>query len=143
VATDVYIQVEVFWIVTLCSDAVGYQRLGRPCCLHLQDRVNTGTLQQHSTASQARRPRHGSSRYLLSGERCVDTIFVVSISVSRKHALPLIILSNSENHECNYSAVWYTAYNLDISGTVCSSLLQTLNQLLRIVLALLLTERCS
>jgi hypothetical protein len=28
------VQVEVFWVVTPCVVAVGYQRLGGPCCLH-------------------------------------------------------------------------------------------------------------
>jgi hypothetical protein len=31
-----FIQVEFFWAVTPCSVAVGYQRFGRPCCIHLQ-----------------------------------------------------------------------------------------------------------
>jgi len=31
----VKIQVEVFWVVTLCIDAIGYQCFGGPCCLHL------------------------------------------------------------------------------------------------------------
>jgi hypothetical protein len=29
-------EVDVFWVVTPCSVAVGYQRFGEPCCLHLQ-----------------------------------------------------------------------------------------------------------
>jgi len=29
-------QVTVFWVVTPCSDVVGYQRFGRPCYLLLQ-----------------------------------------------------------------------------------------------------------
>jgi hypothetical protein len=28
------IHVVVFWVVTLCSDMVGYQSFGRPCCFH-------------------------------------------------------------------------------------------------------------
>jgi len=32
----VKIQVEVIWVVTPCSDMVGYERFGGPCCLHLQ-----------------------------------------------------------------------------------------------------------
>jgi hypothetical protein len=32
----VKIQVEVLWVVTPCSDVVGYQRFEGPCCLHLQ-----------------------------------------------------------------------------------------------------------
>jgi len=28
------IQVMVFWVVTLCSDVVGYQLFGGLCCLH-------------------------------------------------------------------------------------------------------------
>jgi len=42
----VKIQVEVFWIVTLCSVAVGYQHFGGSCCLHLQGRY----LKQEETA---------------------------------------------------------------------------------------------
>jgi hypothetical protein len=34
--TAVMFQVEVFWVVTLCSYMVGYQRFGGPCCFHLQ-----------------------------------------------------------------------------------------------------------
>jgi hypothetical protein len=35
----VKIQVEVFWVVTPCNVAVGYQRFEGPCCLHLQGEV--------------------------------------------------------------------------------------------------------
>jgi hypothetical protein len=31
----VMFQVELFWVVTPCSVAVGYQRFGSPCCLQL------------------------------------------------------------------------------------------------------------
>jgi hypothetical protein len=30
------LQVMIFWVVTPCSDVVGCQRFGGPCCLHLQ-----------------------------------------------------------------------------------------------------------
>jgi hypothetical protein len=30
------IQVAVFWVMTPCSDVVGYRRFGGPYCLHLQ-----------------------------------------------------------------------------------------------------------
>jgi len=33
------IHVIVYWVVTLCSDVVGYHRYGEPCCLRLQDEV--------------------------------------------------------------------------------------------------------
>jgi hypothetical protein len=36
VSTAVKIQVEVFWVMTLCSVVVGYQRFGGPNCFHLQ-----------------------------------------------------------------------------------------------------------
>jgi len=29
----------VFWIMTPCSDVVGYRRFGGPCCLHLQSEI--------------------------------------------------------------------------------------------------------
>jgi hypothetical protein len=31
---------EFFWVVTMCSDMLGYQRFGRPCCLHLDGNIN-------------------------------------------------------------------------------------------------------
>jgi len=36
VFTEVKIQIKVFWIVTPCSVAVGYQFFREPYCLHLQ-----------------------------------------------------------------------------------------------------------
>jgi hypothetical protein len=36
VFSAVKIQVEVFWVVKLCSDVVGYQCFGVSCCLLLQ-----------------------------------------------------------------------------------------------------------
>jgi hypothetical protein len=50
--TTVKIQVEVFWVTTLCSVVVGYQRFRGPCCLHLH-----GILPQRHTVSQTRRSR--------------------------------------------------------------------------------------
>jgi hypothetical protein len=41
----VMFQVEVFWVVMLCSVVVGYQRFGRPCCLHLQGEVDLNNTQ--------------------------------------------------------------------------------------------------
>jgi hypothetical protein len=37
----------VFRIVTPCNDVVGYQRFGRPCCLHLQ--VVTSNKSSHAS----------------------------------------------------------------------------------------------
>jgi len=55
----VKIQVVVFWVVTPYSHAVGYQRFGGPCFLHLQDDFtffrNVGILPHHYMASQ---PKH-------------------------------------------------------------------------------------
>jgi hypothetical protein len=39
----VKIQVKVFWVVILYSDAVGYQCFGGPCCLQLQGEVTMET----------------------------------------------------------------------------------------------------
>jgi len=57
--------------VTLCSVVVGYQCFGGQCCLHLQvlhhedggsmDLWNVGTLLEHYTASQPRRPQRETS----------------------------------------------------------------------------------
>jgi hypothetical protein len=40
----VKIQVKVFWVVTLYSVMVRYQRFRGPCCFHLQGKVHHGTL---------------------------------------------------------------------------------------------------
>jgi hypothetical protein len=34
------IQVMVIWLMTLCSDVVGYLYFGGPCCFLLYDKVN-------------------------------------------------------------------------------------------------------
>jgi len=69
----VKIQVQVFWVLTLCSAAVRYQRFRRPCCLQLpllrpEDEGsmflrNFGNLSQIYTASQPRRLRFGKSQF--------------------------------------------------------------------------------
>jgi hypothetical protein len=35
ISMEMKIQVVVLWIVTLCSDVVGYKHFGEPCYLHL------------------------------------------------------------------------------------------------------------
>jgi len=47
--TAVTFQVELFWVVTPCSVAEGYQRFGGPCCLQLHG--------EEKAQSQLRRPR--------------------------------------------------------------------------------------
>jgi len=44
--TKELVQVEVFWVVTLCGVTVGYQCFGGPCGLHLQVLRNA---ERHST----------------------------------------------------------------------------------------------
>jgi hypothetical protein len=39
--TAVKIQVEVFWVVTLCCFVIGYQRFRGSCCLHGSLKHNT------------------------------------------------------------------------------------------------------
>jgi hypothetical protein len=39
--------VSIFWVVTSCSVVVGYQRLGGPCCLHLQGFSKWDQIQIH------------------------------------------------------------------------------------------------
>jgi hypothetical protein len=41
VFTAVMFQVEVFWVVTPCSVAVGYRHFIDPCYLHLQGELET------------------------------------------------------------------------------------------------------
>jgi hypothetical protein len=43
-STNRLYNVEVFWVTTPCSDVIGYQGFGSPCCLHLQGEVN-GTVE--------------------------------------------------------------------------------------------------
>jgi hypothetical protein len=43
------IQVVVFCIVTPCSDVVGYQRFGRPCCPYLQGEVKVEAARSSET----------------------------------------------------------------------------------------------
>jgi len=58
------IQVMVFWVVTLCSDVVGYQHLLKLCYPNCQGKVkwrqhcppNIGIPPHHCLASQPRRP---------------------------------------------------------------------------------------
>jgi hypothetical protein len=49
VSVALNIQDEVFRMVTLCSNVVGYQRFGGPCCLHLQGEVKIETVRYSKT----------------------------------------------------------------------------------------------
>jgi hypothetical protein len=53
------LKVDVFWVVTLYSVLLGYQRFGGPCCLW-----NVGVLIHHYTASQPRKPLNNFCRIL-------------------------------------------------------------------------------
>jgi len=46
VFTPMKIQVKVFWVVMLCSIAIGYHCFGEPQCLHLHPE-DGGILSQH------------------------------------------------------------------------------------------------
>jgi len=56
-------QVEFFWVLTPCSDTVGYQHSSGPCCLPKPEDAgskvlpNDSILPQHYTASHPRRTR--------------------------------------------------------------------------------------
>jgi len=52
VFTEVKIRVEVFWVLTPCNVAVGYQRFGGACCLHLQGEVFTLVSYRNTTRRQ-------------------------------------------------------------------------------------------
>jgi len=51
---EVMFQVEVFWVVTPCSEVVGYQRFRGPCCIHLQGEVKRWypTITLHGVTTQ-------------------------------------------------------------------------------------------
>jgi len=53
VFTMMNVQILIFWVVTPCSDVVGYQRLGGPWW-----KMDVAILPYHYTVSQHRRPRH-------------------------------------------------------------------------------------
>jgi len=54
--------IQVVWVIIPCSDVVGHQYFGGPCCLHLQGDggsmvlQNVGILPHVYTVSQPRRP---------------------------------------------------------------------------------------
>jgi hypothetical protein len=50
VFTAMKIQVVLFCVVTSCTDVVGYQRFGGPCCFHLQVDV---TMQMETACSSS------------------------------------------------------------------------------------------
>jgi len=52
--------VVVFWVMTPCSDVIGYQCSGGPCCLHLQAKVNGAGKGDIEMASQSSTPPHSS-----------------------------------------------------------------------------------
>jgi len=47
VFTAVTIQVKVFWVVTHCRVALGYQHFRGPCCLHPQGEMNSDGKKRH------------------------------------------------------------------------------------------------
>jgi hypothetical protein len=50
----VKLQFKIFWVVTPCNVAVGYQCFGGPCCLHLHLSSNDTVLSLHTL-----HPKHG------------------------------------------------------------------------------------
>jgi len=61
VFTAVKIQVEFFWVVTLCSDAVGYQRFGSHCTLKMDAAKSSETLVSYRVTTQRHNPELESS----------------------------------------------------------------------------------
>jgi hypothetical protein len=92
VFTTVKIRIEVFWVVTLCSVVVGYQRFGGPCCLHLQG--GSKVLRN----SGRRRTRPVSNRNLHGSHRCI-----ILQLLKIRMALPVVLYEceiSSHNWEC-------------------------------------------
>jgi len=50
------INIMVLWVITLCSDVIGYQHFEGLCCLCLHS--DTGILPHHYIVSLPRRPQH-------------------------------------------------------------------------------------
>jgi hypothetical protein len=57
------IQVEVFWVVTLCSDAVGYRRFGGSYFLHFTVKGGLFKKQSNRVQSQNCNTPFNNSRY--------------------------------------------------------------------------------
>jgi hypothetical protein len=87
------IQVEVFWVVTLCSVMVGYHRFRGPCCFHLQGEVSSdgGKIWQ--------RYRIITSHFNLKTKAAWNSKMVVSYhNTTRRHNPADLDLNQSINH---------------------------------------------
>jgi hypothetical protein len=65
VLTVVEIQIEVFWVVMLCSVVVGYQCFRGSCCLHVQGEVKMEAVRTSETlVSYCNTTKHCNPEYL-------------------------------------------------------------------------------
>jgi hypothetical protein len=91
----VKIQVEVFWVLTPCSVAVGYEGIGGPCCLHLQGEASGTSIQIHVMVFWVVTPCGDVVGYRsFGGPYCLHLqgeVSIIDILVSRLRNYPLVI----------------------------------------------------
>jgi hypothetical protein len=95
--TAVEIQVDVFWVVTTCSAAVGYQHFGKPRCFHLQGDLNCVT-----SSTRTSRHVHVKPTEILSSYRRRSQIYIHAFRKTLHNSYSYVDLceSNFQPHAC-------------------------------------------